>query len=240
MCTPAHKRLAVAPGAGGLRRQRGAAVLILLLSLILGAGTILMHAYGGSDRARRERETLHTLAEAQEALLGYAMTHGRLPRPASSATDGHELVQPCESEQRCTGYLPWATLSLPPSIARGLPLRYSVTPAFAGSAAPLSAAVGTKTISRRSSAGLQYRWGGAYCTQGLQCLPAVIIASGKYQGAIDADTGDQAANARASVHFIERPYSDDERAPGGAFDDVVTPIPYGTLRLRMISGGNWQ
>lgn len=240
MCTRAHKRRAGASHAGALRRQRGAALLILLMLISLGVGALLMNVYGGTDRTRRQGEAMQTLAEAQDALLGYALTHGRLPRPALSAEAGIEDPVPCDSEQRCTGYLPWATLSLKPMYARGQPLRYSVTPAFAGSSPSLSTAVATKTISWRSENHFQYRWGGPRCALGAQCLPAVIIAPGKYQAAVGAEVGDQAVNAKASIHFIQRPLTDDEHAAGAAYDDLLAWIPYVALRARMISAGSWQ
>jgi len=238
MCTRAPKRLAVTQ-AGGKRRQQGAAALILLLMLMLGAGAVLIGVYGGSPRLARERAAQRTLAEAQEALLGFAITHGRLPRPALSPDSGIELPSSCDSEQRCTGFVPWATLSLPPAYARGLPLRYSVTPAFANDNAMPSTAVATKTIAWRDGARLRYRRGSGACARDAQCVPAVLIASGKYQGG-QGFGGDQALNAAASVHFIERPFTDDERVAGAAFDDIVASVSYLDLRVRMLSAGSWQ
>ncbi|MRX10995.1 hypothetical protein GJ697_24535 [Pseudoduganella sp. FT25W] len=226
--------------AGGGRRQRGAAALILLLVLILGAAAGMMSAYGGSGKAERERQAEQTLAQAQQALLGFAILHGRLPRPALSATDGRERATACDSEQACTGYLPWATLSLAPTTARGLPLRYSVTPAFAAPQTLPSAAVATKTISRRDAARLVYRYGDSQCGPTTQCLPAVLIAPGKAMAAAGSEAGDQAANARGSVHFIQRPLTEDERIAGGAFDDILAWVSYSELRTRMVLAGSWQ
>jgi type II secretory pathway pseudopilin PulG len=212
----------------------------LLLMLILGAGATLMGAYSGNQRVAREREAMQTLAEAQQALIGFAIVHGRLPRPAQSAASGVELSTPCDSEQQCTGFVPWATLSLRPAYARGQPLRYSVTPAFAVDGATLSTAVATKTISSRDGGRLVYRRGDAHCARTAQCLPAVLIASGKFQGAPGGEGSDQAINARASVHFIQRSYTDDERVAGAAFDDILAWVPYTDLRLRLVSAGSWQ
>lgn len=213
--------------------------MILLLVLILGAGAVLMGAYGGNPRLIREREAQRALADVQQALIGFAIVHGRLPRPAQSANSGGELPTPCENEQHCTGFVPWATLGLAPSYARGHPVRYSVTPAFANDGAIPSTAVATKTISWRDGAALRYRHGRNYCARDAQCVPAVLLASGKFQGA-SGNASDQAVNAAASRDFIEGPFSDDERVAGGAFDDIVVFVPYTDLRLRMVSAGNWQ
>lgn len=234
MSTPAPKRYR------GRRRQRGAALLILLTMLILGVAAVGINAFGGGARASRERQALAAVGEAREALLGYAATHGRLPRPALSADSGVEDPTPCVSEQRCTGFLPWATLSLGPIYARGKPLRYSVTPGFADPQARLSTAVATKTISNRSGNQLLYVDGGAKCALQAQCVPAVLIASGKYQGQSAPGGGDQASNDAAAVHFIQRPQADDETAAGAAFDDIVAWVPYGILRTRMAVTDTWR
>ena len=67
-------------------RQRGAALLLLVAVLGLGAASLLIGAFGhDTGEAARQQRTLATLAQARDALLGFAVTHGRLPRPAASA-----------------------------------------------------------------------------------------------------------------------------------------------------------
>lgn len=213
------------------RRQRGAALLVLLTMLVLGAASVALYSFGGGAALAREGQARQALGQAQEALIGYATLHGRLPRPAPTAHGGVEAAEPCDSEQRCTGYLPWATLGLGPLYARGKPLRYSVTPAFSHPQARVAVAVATKTIASRLGERLVYTNGAAGCSAARQCLPAVVIASGKYQGLVAG--GDQALNDSASTSFIQRPRGDDETAPGGPFDDMLVGIPYETLLRRM-------
>jgi type II secretory pathway pseudopilin PulG len=210
--------------------------LIMLTMLILGAAALAMHSFSGAGALTRESQARQALGEAREALIGYAALHGRLPRPSPSAASGVEAPTPCDSEQRCTGFLPWATLGLGPVYARGKPLRYSVTPAFSHAGARFALAVATKTIAARKGAQLFYMAGsGAGCNRVTQCLPAVIIASGKYQG---LTTGaDQLANDTATTHFIQGPRGDDETVVGGPFDDMLVGVPYEVLLRRMSATG---
>lgn len=228
MSTRAHKRHRT-----GLRRQRGAALLVLLTMLILGVAAVAINTFrsGGA----REEQALQSLGQAREALLGYAALHGRLPRPSPSPSAGIENPSPCTSEQQCTGFLPWATLGLGPSYARGKPLRYSVTPAFAAPDARLNSALPTKTVASRRGERLYPVRGRAPCGPGDECVPAVLIASGKYQGAGGAD---QAGNDSAASHFIQRPLSDQEREPGGAFDDLLVWVPYDLVIKRSSAAGS--
>lgn len=228
MCTRAHKSRCA-----GKRRQRGAALLVLLTLVVLGAAALFMTSVR-SDTLARERQALRTMGEARDALLGYALIHGRLPRPSPQPSSGWEHPSPCVSEQQCTGYLPWSTLGLPPMYARGKPLRYSVTPAFSTPGMLLRYAVPTKTVAVRRDNRLQYVQGRPPCDLVDSCAPAVLVASGKYQG---GGGEDQRANDVASRHFIRRPASDRELEAGGAFDDLVVSLSYDLLIRRASSTG---
>jgi type II secretory pathway pseudopilin PulG len=217
----------------GKRRQRGAALLVLLTMLILGVAAVAVTTFR-SNAGAREAQALHVLGEAREALIGYAVVHGRLPRPSTLPSAGLEDSAPCASEQQCTGYLPWATLGLPPMYARGKPLRYSVTPAFAAPTTVMRYAMPTKTIASRQGERLVYMQGSSLCSLVLPCSPAVLIASGKYQG---AGGSDQQLNDVATAHFIQRPASDRELEAGGAFDDLLTWLPYDSLIRRASTTG---
>jgi hypothetical protein len=114
-------------------RERGAALLIMLLLLVLG-GTVLFSRslVSGLPHASRTRANAELLAEAKEALLGYATTWdathpgelGFLPCPDIDATglldegQAHETL--CGLQHRSTlGRLPWRTLGLDPGRTRG-------------------------------------------------------------------------------------------------------------------------
>ncbi len=115
------------------RRQHGAALLIMLLLLVLG-GTVLFsrNLFSQLPGASRARANADLLAEAKEALLGYATTWdathpgelGFLPCPDIDATglleegEAHELL--CGLPYRNSlGRFPWRTLGLDPGRTRG-------------------------------------------------------------------------------------------------------------------------
>jgi hypothetical protein len=114
-------------------RQRGAALLIMLLLLVLG-GVVLFsrHLSLQLPNASRARANAALLAEAKEALLGYAATwdathpgeFGLLPCPDIDATgllsegDAHELLCGLQ-HQSMLGRLPWRTLGIDPGRTRG-------------------------------------------------------------------------------------------------------------------------
>ncbi|PWF47716.1 hypothetical protein C7C56_014210 [Massilia glaciei] len=227
------------------RRQRGAALLILVTLAGLGAATLLMGTFGRANPdAARERRTLRALAQAKEALIGHALAHGRLPRPAASAIDGRENPLPCNDEQSCTGLLPGVTLGVDPVDGWGKLLRYSVTPGFANAAIQGGAPAPSKTVLDRDSRGMPYYVAGeAACGPDSQCVPAVLFSSGKnnlgtsVEGILQANSSgsntDEMHNQRAGRHFMRRAASGDPRLPGGEFDDMLTWIPLPVLLDRM-------
>lgn len=227
------------------RRQRGAALLLLLAVSSVGFAALLISAFGRSDVERvRERRTQAVLAQAADALVGYASTHGRLPRPAVSATDGRERDEPCAGEADCSGFLPWVELGVDGADSWGKRLRYSVTPEY--TAAPLRrlSAVATKRVLTRDGAGnLRYEAGQADCLVYAQCLPAIVYSQGRENlgtsvaGLPQANGGrgneDEIANDAATTEFIRRAASADPRVPGGTFDDLLVAIPLTILYDRM-------
>jgi type II secretory pathway pseudopilin PulG len=243
MSRPARSRLR------RFRRQHGAALLLLLMVAGVGAASLLISALsGGRMDVVRERRTLATMAQARDALIGYALTHGRLPRPARSATDGRETAQPCADEAACTGFLPWTELGVDGIDSWGKVLRYSVTPVYTRNPILVAEAVADKRVSRRNSDGTPYYLvGQAACSLAAQCAPAVILSSGRYnlgtsaQGVVQANGAsgniDELQNNNGSNNFVSRPASDDPQVAGGQFDDLVTWIPQKLFYLRLAAAG---
>lgn len=228
-------------------RQCGAALLMLVLLLALGLGTVLL-SRGVDLRQQREYRTAVALGAARDAVIGFAVSHGRLPRPARSASDGVEQAGPCTTEQSCTGFLPWVTLGLAPTDGWGHLLRYSASPDFAQDVVDVDVAVASKTVSARDASGrLYYMAGGPGCRRSAQCLPFVVLSTGARNfgvsalGLAQANTAerneDEARNASASRDFVLRPRSESPDAAGGEFDDMLTWEPALRLVVRMSSAG---
>jgi prepilin-type N-terminal cleavage/methylation domain-containing protein len=110
------------------------ALAIVVIALLLGA---LLVPLGTQVEQRKIAETQRALEEIKEALLGYAMINGNLPRPSpstvfpGSAISGMASTTDCagaNADRLCTGYLPWSTLGVERTDAWGKLFRYSVTP----------------------------------------------------------------------------------------------------------------
>ncbi|MGK5061323.1 hypothetical protein [Janthinobacterium sp. LB3P112] len=232
------------------RRQRGAALLLLVAVLGLGTASLLISAFGRrSGEAERQQRTLATLAQAREALLGFAATNGRLPRPAASALDGRERAADCADDAACSGFLPWVALGVDGVDAWGKLLRYSVTPEMARAPIVSFSAVANRVVLERDARGdFTYVAGQDQCDVSAQCLPVVLFSQGKDQhgtaasGVTQINTArgniDEAANDSASRRFIARPASGNAALPGGAFDDMLTWITLPTLYQRMRAARN--
>ena len=86
------------------------AMVLLILGLLLGSGLRLIST---QLEQHKIRQTQLLLDEVRRALLGFAITHGRLPCPASSSSAGQESPS---GGGACThphdGWLPAATLGL--------------------------------------------------------------------------------------------------------------------------------
>lgn len=116
-------------------RQSGAALLILLLALTLGGLSWLLQQPAAHSAAfpARDKATDRALAQAKEALLGYAAAYpeyhlkgsparpafvpGHLPCPDTGSALGHEGTEAgsCGSKGvTVIGHFPWRSLGLPP------------------------------------------------------------------------------------------------------------------------------
>lgn len=215
------------------------AIVLLILGLLLGGGLTVL---GMQLQQQRIKDTQRLLDEAKEALIGFAVGNGRLPRPATSAVNGLENPVPCPTEAACTGFVPWATLGTTKADAWGKILRYSVTPAFANPGLAL-ASLPTKVVQTRDA-------GGAVVVLA-NGIPAVIFSHGERNfgtteagvavpnGAagnldeINNNTGNPGA-----ITFMQRTPSENPPAGfGGQFDDIVVWLPSGILFNRMVQAG---
>lgn len=106
-------------------KQRGAALMVMLVIMIVGISAVLISSLNatGLKNARQEM-TSNALAQAKEALIGYAITygdthagqvHGYLPCPDTDGSNGEgSSTTPCGNKNISQlGRLPWRTLKLP-------------------------------------------------------------------------------------------------------------------------------
>jgi len=114
----------------GPGKQHGAALLVMLVILVVGIAAILVNSLTASSvKTARQATTAAALAQAKDALIGYAITYadthtsspqvdGYLPCPDLSGTSGatgEGSADTCGSKDVSSiGRLPWKTLDLEP------------------------------------------------------------------------------------------------------------------------------
>ena len=219
------------------------AIVLIIVGLLLSS---LVSPLTAQIDQRNYNETEQQITEIREALIGFAVTNGRLPRPATSVSDGAENPAACADDAACTGFIPWTTLGVKRTDAWNKMVRYSVSPAYANATFSLTTQ-GSKKIQTRDNAGaISYLIGSAAaCSASSPCSPAVIYSAGKNNWGVtedgtalaDASTtnADEDANETATTLFFSRNQS--AVPTGGEFDDIVTWIPPYVLMNRMVSAG---
>ncbi len=124
-------------------RQRGAALLVMLVLLITGGAYLLVSQLNrASGRIETEQKTAAALAQAKEALIGYAAGDANRPGelPCPDIDNDGRAVPPVEyisvpgptlNCARLIGRLPWRNLDLPDlRDGNGERLWYAVSDAF--------------------------------------------------------------------------------------------------------------
>lgn len=166
------------------QRQRGAAILIMVLILMLGLITLFtFRMERRAPELEADRKTAMALAQAKEALLGYAAKDGNRPGslPCADINDDGETTLgvdfSCSSD--VVARLPWKQLGIPDlRDGNGERLWYAVSPdfrAFLNSATnPLNSTFGGQ-ITIRNAAGTIVNDADAIPSEG---VIAVIVAPG--------------------------------------------------------------
>ncbi|NVM78541.1 prepilin-type N-terminal cleavage/methylation domain-containing protein [Duganella sp. SG902] len=214
------------------------AIVLLIVGLMIGG---LIAPLSSQLEQRRVSDTQRVMGEAREALFGFALRNGYLPCPAISFTNGLEDRTGNACNKRY-GYLPWATLGVSRLDGWNRLMGYTVTPAFAH-----SAFLFTLKTPRDITIATRDRNGQLTAATGINDIPAAIISFGRNgygatsdQNIIIPDGGsgnlDEKTNLQSSgTALIARDPSDDPRAPGGAFDDMVSWISPNILYNRMVA-----
>lgn len=226
------------------------AVVIVVLTIILA---VIAQPVANQIETRRVADTQRKLEEVKEALYGYALAKGYLPRPATSATNGTEMAA-CATEELCTGLIPWRTLGIEKSDAWGAIIRYSATQAMTTATA---AAVPTFTLSTGGSKDVLTRSTSGAQSELASKVAAVVWSHGKRNFGTDAETGiprppntsatntDEAHNNTVpaigaypiGTAVFSRLPTDNTATPGGEFDDLVSWIPTSILMGKMVQAG---
>ncbi|HWS13359.1 MAG TPA: type II secretion system protein [Rhodocyclaceae bacterium] len=243
-------------------RQRGftlveLAIVLLIVAVLIGG---LMVPLSAQMDIRNRAETDRTLADAREALLGYAAANGRLPCPASTASNGRASPESCGAGGQCVctnphdGLLPAVTLGLQPTDSQGYAIdawnnriRYAVTGANAwaftssGTAGLRNAvqAAGFASLAPdllvcASSTGITATACGGAGNELSTTAAAVLVSTGRNGPA--SNGADEAANLDGNRVFVSHVAT----AAGGAngeFDDIVTWLSPNILYNRLITAG---
>jgi type II secretory pathway pseudopilin PulG len=213
------------------------AIVLLVVTLLLGSVLVPLNT---QLRQRNVAETQRALEDTREALIGYAMANGRLPRPAVSETNPAERPA-CSINAECTGPIPWAVLGTPKTDAWGKVIYYSVSIAFSADAGFTMTTSGTRDVQTRDRAG---GW-----IDLAQDVPAVIWSFGPNNygkttdgvdltdgSASNADEDSNASNDGGSA-YISRTLSENTATAGGEFDDQMIWLSRQVLLNRMVAAG---
>ncbi|WP_027468761.1 type II secretion system protein [Deefgea rivuli] len=226
-----------------IRQQRGfslaeMAIVLVIVGILMASG---LGALSSQMSNQRLNETKLALDRANEALLGYALSHNRLPCPADNA--GLELVRNGAGDcPQASGNLPWLDLGLPEFDAWGRHLQYRVTPIFARKTAtcgdlatPNSAPCFTLQTAGDNTVKSASRRNGAPVTASnliSSAAPAAAIIFS--EGASGAGAGaDELENRNGDVKFIQD-------TPDEDFDDLLVWLPTSTLLYRLSAVGKWN
>lgn len=214
------------------RRHRGftlveLAVVVAIFGLILG---ILVVPLSTQFDQQRIGETQRQLESVREAIIGFAITNGRLPCPADAtiaagmpnAGSENRAGSACAAAQ---GALPWAALGVPETDAWGRRFTYRVTLAFADD--PAAGMQASFLITDPADITL---------TNIATFLPAMVVSHGKnglggYQTSgtqIAGAAGDESENSDNDATFVSRPHAPD-------FDDQVAWVSSNILKSRMVA-----
>jgi prepilin-type N-terminal cleavage/methylation domain-containing protein len=108
------------------------AVVIAIVALLLGA---LLVPLATQIQGRNVRETQLALKDIKQALVGFAVTQGRLPCPDTDR-DGFENAACGNWTDYAEGFLPWQDLAVTPTDAWGRVFRYAVSSEFTYASVP--------------------------------------------------------------------------------------------------------
>ena len=220
------------------------AVVMIIISLLLGG---LLASLGSTREINQRTDAENQINEIIEALYGYAQATGRLPCPATAASNGAEAPLGGGNCTQEHGFVPSVTLGLSGSVnADGLlmdpwlsPYRYSVTTSN-GNAFTTTNGMRTVTMANLTP-DLRVCSAAACGTVTADALPVVVVSLGadwaEFTGAdVDATENSGETTIAGYRHandndFVSTTYVED------TFDDMISWMSSNILFTRMISAG---
>ena len=206
------------------------AVSLVIIALVVGMFVVPLATQFDQQRIA---ETRTQLEHVREAVIGFALTNGRLPCPATPTTATGAAGAGTENKPGAAcglteGVLPWSDLGVPEHDVWGRRFTYRVTLAFADDAVGMQASF------------LLTDTGNITVTDGAAniatTLPAIIVSHGKNGfGAFRSDgaqiagaAGDELENADKDATFVSRTHAPD-------FDDQLVWVSSHVLKSRMVA-----
>lgn len=227
------------------------AMVLIIFGLLLAALLVPIQA---QRNLALQTETENTLNVVRKAILGFAQTQGRLPCPATAASNGAESPVGGGTCTQQTGFLPAATLGIQPTDSLGFALdgwnnriRYAATQVnIAGVATPEFTTA--NEMANIGIAGLSpnLRICGtstaASCTVAINLINnavAVIYSTGATAalGSVGKADETENLNAVANVDTVFVSHESQQNDVNGEFDHLVVWISPFVLYNEMIQAG---
>ncbi len=215
--------------------QRGAAVMIMLLILVMGSAYFLVTQLNkGHSKQPLNITTTTDLGAITEALIGYALINNCLPCPSTTADDGAEN---CAIGR--AGFLPWRVLGLGALDDWNHRIRYIVDPNFVTGCTLYQSSIGDMQVQTRDNTGTPIPIANG------SNVPAVVISHGANGFGATNENGsiiaappashiDERAHLNnATLGFMQRAATDDTAITGGPIDDLVGYIPLNVVISRV-------
>ncbi|MFA5914617.1 MAG: hypothetical protein WC830_13775 [Burkholderiales bacterium] len=222
--------------------QQGLALLVMVIVLILGSAFFLVKQLNSTAlRLNSDAKSNNVLAQAKDALIGYAATNsnqpGALPCPdlnvPGSLNEG-TATSPCTYAYQRIGRLPWKTLGLPDlRDASGERLWYVLSENFLnmpGSTVINSDTAGNLKLDGNSAPGTPVG-GTALATS----VVAIVFAPGVALSGQNRDPGNS-ANLTSVANYLDGANADvanddtfQTALSSDTFNDVLLPITHANL-----------
>lgn len=220
------------------------AIVLVIIGITLGG---LLASLTAQVDQRDYAQTRQSMEEIRDALLGYALSHGYLPCPAISSTNGAEdrTAGVCTAGKRI-GFLPWAELGVKKTDSWNHLYRYSVTPAYSNSITTITLSPSTArdiTIQTRSPAGVLVNLSNA------NDIPVAVISHGKNGYGATSDDGvlimdtsannddEKTNNTGGGAVLLAREFANDKTTTFGEYDDIVVWLSPNLYLSKMVTVG---